>query len=536
MSDNVIPMAKPPQTVTEWPTRKQIDEETGILDDLLDIQRRMRSALERLQVQTFSSKAQYIEHAKAVINEFESDFKRDAELREADDWRDPRAPKSWFDENDGPNKAEVAKMLAAFVGAFPGKISNPAAFGAALLNDVLEEAPSYAELEATCRELRRKSKTLPSLAEFLEELTKNMVMEEDRLVARWYTIGNYNDLVAAVEKAVVEEAARAEREAAEKAEREEQKRIAAEKQRADEELRAQPLEAGDRVRHKTGDYDRSPGTIVGAVEDGFHVCFDKARGDYVDAGSLERLIPGDYGFEIVEADRDAIEKRLTEYRRRLQRIQRPVVGDRVTDDIDWTNPKYPPPHGAGTVIFAGDFDDDYDDGFTIQFDNGKLGVNYMARQLNRLLPDDPEFVRSEEVVAAWRAWEQKQVHAEAGEKSAVSTKEAEEAVVGLISDGRTAGLAIGNRVNHPDIGIGTVWGFEGDLVDVDFGETGGIISVDPSELEKLPPRFEMGDRVSHEKFGPGTVTAVDGNKLGVVFDTVGWKPVVESFVEPWSGD
>jgi hypothetical protein len=48
------------------------------------------------------------------------------------------------------------------------------------------------------------------------------------------------------------------------------------------------------------------------------VCFDKACGDYVDAGSLERMIPGDYGFEIVEANRAAIEKRLTEYRRRLE--------------------------------------------------------------------------------------------------------------------------------------------------------------------------------------------------------------------------
>jgi hypothetical protein len=92
-------------------------------------------------------------------------------------------------------------------------------------------------------------------------------------------------------------------------------------------------------------------------------------------------------------------------------------------------------------------------------------------------------------------------------------------------------------VNHLDIGDGTVWGFEGDLVEVDFGEAAGIISVDPSELEKLPPRFEIGARVRHEKYGPGTVTAVDdGNKLGVVFDAVGWKPVVKSFVEPWSGD
>jgi hypothetical protein len=53
----------------------------------------------------------------------------------------------------------------------------------------------------------------------------------------------------------------------------------------------------------------------------------------------------------------------------------------------------------------------------------------------------------------------------------------------------------------------------------------------------LPPRFELGDRVRHAKFGLGTVTAVDdGNKLGIVFDVGGWKTVVESYVEPWSGD
>jgi hypothetical protein len=44
------------------------------------------------------------------------------------------------------------------------------------------------------------------------------------------------------------------------------------------------------------------------------------------------------------------------------------------------------------VVFAGDVEPDgYDNGFTIQFDNGVLGENWMACQSNRLLPDDPEF-------------------------------------------------------------------------------------------------------------------------------------------------
>jgi len=38
--------------------------------------------------------------------------------------------------------------------------------------------------------------------------------------------------------------------------------------------------------------------------------------------------------------------------------------------------------------------------------------------------------------------------------------------------------------------------------------------------------------VQHAKFGEGDVTTVDGNKLTVVFETVGEKRVVDSFVEP----
>jgi len=45
-------------------------------------------------------------------------------------------------------------------------------------------------------------------------------------------------------------------------------------------------------------------------------------------------------------------------------------------------------------------------------------------------------------------------------------------------------------------------------------------------------QFKVGDRVQHAKFGEGDVTTVDGNKLTVVFETVGEKRVVDSFVEP----
>jgi hypothetical protein len=203
--------------------------------------------------------------------------------------------------------------------------------------------------------------------------------------------------------------------------REERERIAAEKKRADDELRAQPLKVGDRVRYRGRDIC---GTIVRLWSDSVDVAFDSASGDCWEAiDELERLIPGDRGYAIPAVKRAEVEKRLAEYRVLLQRQQRPMVGDRVTDDIHhhWLDSE-DPPNGAGTVVFASDFEPDgYDDGFTIQFDNGKLGMNTMACQLRRLLPGDAEFERSQEVVAAWRARELKQVDVEAGVKSAETT-------------------------------------------------------------------------------------------------------------------
>ena len=77
------------------------------------------------------------------------------------------------------------------------------------------------------------------------------------------------------------------------------------------------------------------------------------------------------------------------------------------------------------MVFAGDVEPDgHDDGLTIQFDNGRLGVNIMACQLRRLLPDDPEFERSEKVVAYWREWELKQVDVEPGGGSRATAADA----------------------------------------------------------------------------------------------------------------
>jgi len=334
-----------------------------------------------------------------------------------DNWIDPLEPPDWRDEEEWcVQKSQVSKVLAIFMGSFPtSNIKQPQIFTMQLLEDVMEREPSYAVLESTCLELRTTLKFMPSIAEFVGELDKQKKQWSEREGAHWLAVETYDELVAQIPATETQLATK-------QAEREKERQAAEEKKRADDELRAQPLKVGDRVRHKKA-YDARPGTIVGVVEGGLHVFYDSDSGGYVDAGSLERMIPGDSGFEIVEAQRDAVEKRLTEYRRRLQRIQRPVVGDRVTDDIHWYySIEYSKSQGTGTVVFAGDVDPDgYDDGFTIQFDNGELGVNIMACQLRRLLPDDPDFERPEKVVAVWRAWELKQVDVEAGEKSAVTT-------------------------------------------------------------------------------------------------------------------
>jgi hypothetical protein len=261
-----------------------------------------------------------------------------------------------------------------------------------------EDDVSLVVLESACSQIRRTSKFPPTTAEVIEAIREQAELWEPRFSAIHScenVVGRIRDELTGAQDELT----------AATAERKERARIAQEKKRADDELRAQPLKVGDRVQNERA-YRMGPGTIADVFGGGFHVCYDDRGNGYVDGKDLQRLIPGDSGFEIVEAKRAAIdEKRLAEYRELLQRERdrRPVVGDRVTDDTDERHPLDDPPNGAGTVVFAGDFvPDAYDDGFTIQFDNGVLGVKYIPCQLKRLLPDDPEFERSEKVVAGWR--------------------------------------------------------------------------------------------------------------------------------------
>ena len=41
----------------------------------------------------------------------------------------------------------------------------------------------------------------------------------------------------------------------------------------------------------------------------------------------------------------------------------------------------------------------------------------------------------------------------------------------------------------------------------------------------------VGDRISHPQFGVGTITAMEGSKLSIAFDTHGKKQIIDSYVK-----
>jgi DNA helicase-2/ATP-dependent DNA helicase PcrA len=49
----------------------------------------------------------------------------------------------------------------------------------------------------------------------------------------------------------------------------------------------------------------------------------------------------------------------------------------------------------------------------------------------------------------------------------------------------------------------------------------------PSKLAALA----VGDRVSHPQFGVGTIIAVEASKLSIAFDSLGQKQIIDSYVK-----
>ena len=284
--------------------------------------------------------------------------------------------------------AQASVHIAAMVDGFPTK-NAPDNFVDRLLLEVLAAKPSVLALELACRQiLRLESDFMPGIGKVRAAIEEQKVVWGDRLWAIHHFAGlvkTLRDMVAEMTKIL----------AAVQAKREEERLAFEEKKRVDDELRAQPLVAGDRVRHSG---QLGAGTIIrnwsGEGEcSRLDVLFDGGPFHWVMPTDVRRLIPGDQSFDVPVDKREEVDRKLAEERERSERNRRPVVGDRVTDDlggwIDLENPL----HGVGTVIFAGDFDPErFDDGFTIRFDSGVLGEYFMGCQLRRLLPGDPNFV------------------------------------------------------------------------------------------------------------------------------------------------
>jgi hypothetical protein len=254
----------------------------------------------------------------------------------------------------------VSKVLAIFMGSFPtSNVKQPQIFTMQLLEDVMEREPSYAVLESTCRELRSTLKFMPSIAEFVGELDKQTKQWNEREHTHWQAIETYDELVAQIPATETQLAT-------EQAEREKRRQAAEEKKRADDELRAQPLKVGDRVRG-CGDYaGYGSGTIERDAGMGrFVVMLDTACRYFFKTEHLSRLIPGDTGFVLTDAKRAEIAQKLAEHDRRIanqraaierQRAERLLApGDRVFA-VHFA--------GHGTVL------DGIGDVYTVRFDNG----------------------------------------------------------------------------------------------------------------------------------------------------------------------
>jgi hypothetical protein len=293
-------------------------------------------------------------------------------------------PDDAFDEDYRLTEESVRMHIAMLVGSFananPG---NPEAYIGMMVEEVMAESPSLVVLASACSRIRRTVKFPPTTAEVIEAIKEETELWDPRLSAI-----DDCDRTAAWLREELKEAT--EIVAAQKAEREEQRRLAEEKKRADDEMRAKPLEVGDRVRHSNlGNGTVTRKWLVDEGDGGLTVLFDSDDCCWILISDLKRLIPSDTGFEIPAARLRALEKNLAEERVRQERRLRPVVGDRVFDD-----PRFEGGHGAGTVTCAGDFElGGFDDGFTIQFDSGVTVENYIPVMyyFSRLLPGDPEF-------------------------------------------------------------------------------------------------------------------------------------------------
>jgi len=293
-----------------WPTQQKVNDLADELDRLYPINEAMLKLSERLETApNYLTRKMIVQEAETLIERLAiRGWRSGSDERLQKDW-DACNPESWWPEDrDSPTYSQVAKMITVLMGSFPtSKIPEPEIFVHALMDDVMALDPSFVEMESTCRELRKTNKFMPTISEVIEELEKQQKLWSRRRSPLLFLEDNYNDLRAEIasfketapeeeRKAKEEEAARiAARKAAEEARLAKEKAIAERKA-----AKSQPIVVGDRVRNCRG----GAGTVVGVVaaefeRDGYRVRFENLDREYdLWSSQLERLIPGDEGFEL----------------------------------------------------------------------------------------------------------------------------------------------------------------------------------------------------------------------------------------------
>ena len=98
-------------------------------------------------------------------------------------------------------------MIAVLMGSFPtSKIPEPEIFVRVLMDDVMALDPSFVEMEATCRHLRKTKKFMPSVSEVIETLEEQKKLWDRRSDVVWFMEEWYDDLPAIAKAKAAEEA------------------------------------------------------------------------------------------------------------------------------------------------------------------------------------------------------------------------------------------------------------------------------------------------------------------------------------------
>jgi hypothetical protein len=288
----------PAASVSAWPSQKKVQELADQLDDVVNDNKEMLAAKERLSKSLSSPDA--LRRARDAVDWYEgSGVRRLVTSGVLSELEGECSPNSWWDEDGDVQRPVVATMVATLVGSWPtSNIPDPAVFVRALIGDVMALNPSFVMFESASRKLRRELKFMPSISEVLAELESQQSAWDKRSTALKWIEDDYQGLVELIAKSEVAIAAEEERRERQRAEEEERQ----ERQRKYREAKAAPLVVGDRLRH----YLFGPGVITKPSEPGWYVMFDTDRKNarhevWMMADCFEKLVESDDGFTPVAA-------------------------------------------------------------------------------------------------------------------------------------------------------------------------------------------------------------------------------------------